>query len=102
MKLRNVIEEDKDLIFNWRNIDQIVKLSSTQKKVEYAEHLDWFSTILHSDDILAFIIENDSNNSIGHLRFEKYNNTECIITIYLQPKTTGKGIGTKAIRKGWL
>ncbi len=102
MKLRQIKEDDKDLLFNWRNMDQIVALSSTQRKVEYTEHSKWFSSVLNSDNILAFIIENDSQNSIGHLRFEKYNNNECTITVYLVPSRTGKGLGTEAILKGCI
>ncbi len=102
MKLRYIKEDDKDLIFNWRNMDKIVALSSSQRKVDYDEHSKWFSRIIRSDNAVAFIIENNIHDPIGHIRFEKVNKTDCIIAVYVVPSETGKGLGTEAIRKGCI
>ena len=59
MKLRYIKEDDKDMIFNLRNMDKIVALSSSQRKVDYDEHSKWFSRIIRSDNAVAFIIENN-------------------------------------------
>ena len=100
MYLRKIISKDKDLLFEWRNLEKIVALSCSQRKISYAEHTKWFSSVCDRDKIHAFIIENEAHIPVGHLRFDQINNEECKITVYLDPSSTGRGIGVKALVEG--
>lgn len=100
ISLRKIQLQDKELLFEWRNLDQIVLLSSSKKTVGYNEHIRWFSEVLSSGNVLAYIIENSSNISVGHIRFERNSDAYCTLTVYLLPSESGKGLGVEAIRLG--
>ena len=40
--LRDATIKDELLVFEWRNIENLVALSSKQKKVTFEEHKEWF------------------------------------------------------------
>ena len=100
ISLRKIKLQDRDLLFKWRNLDQIVSLSSSKKTVRYNEHISWFDGIISSENVLAYIIENSSKKSVGHIRFEKNSKEYCTLTVYLLPSETGQGLGVEAIRIG--
>jgi SAM-dependent methyltransferase/RimJ/RimL family protein N-acetyltransferase len=97
VNLRKLEVEDIDLLFEWRNYPEIIKRSTSQKKVGYKEHSDWFNNILVDENILSFVIEIDNIPS-GHIRLER-EDINCVITTYLLDKYTGKGYGVEAIKK---
>ena len=99
MILRELNLADKDKLFEWRNLESIVALSSTRSKVEYNEHNKWFSNVIDSKNILGLIIEEKKGHPIGHLRFNKIDENQAIISIYLIPSSSGKGLGAQAIRE---
>lgn len=94
-----VREKDRDLLFNWRNDPFIVALSSSQRTVSRREHDAWFDRLLNSADSLAYIIFL-RRKAIGHLRFDRFEEQRCFITIYLMHGFTGKGLGVRIIQTG--
>ena len=55
--LRALAKSDIDLLFQWRNLDQIISLSSTRRAVTWPEHSAWFSGIHNNNRIISYIIE---------------------------------------------
>lgn len=96
--LRRLKLEDSRLIFEWRNNETIIRLSSSQKKVSWQEHQEWIKNSIQNSTRTVFIIENNGE-PVGQVRFDKENKDDnfASISIYLLPENTGKGIGTKAL-----
>ena len=94
--LRALAKSDIDLLFQWRNLDQIISLSSTRRAVTWPEHSAWFSGIHNNNRIISYIIEFEEL-PVGHLRFELEGGSLAVITIYLIPGFYGRGIGSSSI-----
>ncbi|MFZ5970311.1 MAG: GNAT family N-acetyltransferase [Bacteroidota bacterium] len=99
IELRNASLTDTEMIYEWRNDPFIVSLSSSQKTVTLAEHRAWMESALKDETKRIFIIE-CNNTPVGQVRFEKMNESECVISVYLLEEFTAKGLGTQAIRAG--
>ena len=99
--LRPLRGKDLKMLFEWRNNDQIVSLSASQKKVTYSEHQEWFRNILTSDTRKIFIVEH-KKLPIGQIRFDKQLESldKCEISIYLLSKNQDKGLGSIALNEG--
>ena len=88
--LREATINDELLVFEWRNIDSLVALSSKQKKVTLQEHQQWFKKKIADLNCKLLIIQL-KEKSIGLIRLE-LEQEECKITIYLIPGYEGQGI----------
>ena len=96
LKLRDVEKSDQDLIFNWRNLDELVSLSAHKRKVSKIEHQEWFTGALEDSlKILKIICYKGSD--IGLIKSEKINSS-CEISIYLIPIYQGKGMGKTSLK----
>jgi len=93
--LRDATINDKLLVFEWRNIDTLVALSSQQKKVTLQEHQQWFKRKIVDLNCKLLIIQL-KNENIGLIRIESEQG-ECEITIYLIPGYEGQGFGHVAL-----
>ena len=93
--LRDATINDKLLVFEWRNIDTLVALSSQQKKVTLQEHQQWFKKKIADLNCKLLIIQL-KEKSIGLIRLE-LEQEECKITIYLIPGYEGQGFGYAAL-----
>jgi RimJ/RimL family protein N-acetyltransferase len=93
--LRDATINDKLLVFEWRNIDTLVALSSQQKKVTLQEHQQWFKRKIADLNCKLLIIQL-KNENIGLIRIESEQG-ECEVTIYLIPGYEGRGFGHAAL-----
>jgi len=98
IKLRKLSIKDSDMIYQWRNDDLIVSLSSNQKKVNKKEHQSWIKASLENPKRIIYIIEKD-NEPMGQIRFDKDIKQEklCYISIYLISGFKSRGYGKKAL-----
>ncbi|MFH1623594.1 MAG: GNAT family N-acetyltransferase [Pseudomonadota bacterium] len=101
IKLRLIIEEDRELLFGWRNLPEIIENSLSQKGVSWEEHDHWFSKCLSEMffSCLPFIIVY-KRKLIGHIRFEKRNDALCEVHIYLLGKYRDRKLGSEALEQG--
>lgn len=97
IKLRTMTMGDLDQVLSWRNHPRIVLLSTSQRAVTYAEHLIWFEGVVIADDVAAYIVE-IGGQPIGHVRVDRKSDNNGVITVYLDPDFSGRGIGVDAIR----
>tara|TARA_B100000795_G_scaffold69374_1_gene48361 strand:- start:2362 stop:2817 length:456 start_codon:yes stop_codon:yes gene_type:complete len=95
LHLRDATINDELLVFEWRNIDTLVALSSKKQKVTIKEHQQWFKKKIVDVNCKLLIIQlNDKN--IGLIRLELEQDA-CKITIYLIPGYEGQGFGYAAL-----
>ena len=93
--LRDATNNDELMIFEWRNIDSLIALSSEKKKVTLKEHQQWFKKKIVDLNCKLLIIQL-KNIRIGLIRLE-LKKEECKITIYLIPGYEGRGYGFMAL-----
>lgn len=92
---------DSDLIFQWRNLPKIVELSGSGKTVSLPEHETWFrGAIQDPHRIMLKVVE--GNRPVGQLRFDVSDGDaeNAIVSIYLLPEHSGRGLGRKAFAQG--
>jgi len=95
--LRRAGESDRDRLLGWRNLPEIVALSSSQRTVTTAEHGAWFAAALADPGCHLLIVEVDGE-PVGHIRLQDSPAGYATITVYLVPGSTGRGIGVPALR----
>lgn len=96
--LRNALIDDELLLYKWRNINELVVLSSKQKKVTFNEHKIWFRKKIQDSNCKILIIQLNEED-IGLIRLEKEDKINCRISIYLLPGHEGQGHGYVALSK---
>ncbi|MEX0955338.1 MAG: GNAT family N-acetyltransferase [Rhizobiaceae bacterium] len=103
--LRSVTRADSDLIFNWRNLPEIVALGASGRSVSWEEHEAWFARAVADHDGLLFLILRDGE-PVGQLRFDPSGDgsaggpSVAVITIYLVGDHSGQGLGSLALQRG--
>lgn len=97
LKLRPATIDDAQQVFDWRNQPWIVSLSSSQIRVTWEEHADWFRCVLTSSQHLLLIIEPEPGVRAGIVRIDQMDEHQGRLTIYLMREFTGRGIGVQAI-----
>jgi RimJ/RimL family protein N-acetyltransferase len=98
LTLRPALLEDSALLFAWRNLPEIVELSTTQRTVTWEEHIAWFAQTLRSDiRLLRLLLWN--GQPVGQVRFDRSGIASCQVSLYLLPAFTGRGLGVSALRQ---
>jgi UDP-2,4-diacetamido-2,4,6-trideoxy-beta-L-altropyranose hydrolase len=97
--LRPATPSDRDMIFRWRNDPFIRARGSSHREIGWEEHVNWFDeTILGSTR--KMFIGVDQGNPIGQIRFDRENQQDCVVSVYLLQAFTGRGLGVQLIRRG--
>ena len=98
LSFRAVELKDRELLFQWRNIPEIVALSASQQTVSWLEHVTWFEDFILDDSILILIITYEEK-PIGQIRLNKEDDKSVNIGVYLIPSEVGKKRGSYLINK---
>lgn len=101
LSFRALEDNDRELLFEWRNIPEIISLSANQRPVSWAEHLVWFDKVI-SDAKYYVVIISEERRPIGQIRFEKTDESTAEIGIYLIPSSVGQGRGSCLINQATL
>lgn len=96
--LRSCVRADAPRLFQWRNDPKIIALSAGQREVGWTEHTAWFNAALENPDVALFIVLAD-DQPVGTVRLERPEPTAATLTVFLQPRFTGKGVGPEAIKQ---
>lgn len=100
--LRQATWNDAAMILKWRNAKENRCCSLDERIITKKEHINWFKKVL-KDKSRLFLIAEDNGKATGVLRYDIVGNT-AMVSIYLKPGTSGKGIGSTMLRYGsdWL
>lgn len=100
LSLREVTLEDAKLLFDWANDPDTRRHSFSSGAIEWREHRHWLQDKLH-DPLCRFYIVEHAGAPVGQVRFDlKSVDAAAVISISLDPKRRGEGLGTAAIRAG--
>ncbi len=97
--LREATPADAGMVFEWRNLPEIVQLGTTQRTVEWPEHQAWFADAIKRSDRMLLIVYADGDPA-GQIRFDWVDPRRCDVSIYLLDRYRGRGLGVEALRLG--
>jgi pseudaminic acid cytidylyltransferase len=104
MKKRNIcirpaIADDCQDIFDMISDPEVRNATFKQNMITLDEHRTWFQAALKSPDRLLFIIEDNSNYTLGMLRFD-IQKTHADVSIVLNKDSRGHGYGPQSLHQG--
>ncbi len=102
IQVRPATKFDSELIYAWRNHQEIREQSLNTQKISLADHLVWMNKVLADEQIDLLICEDDYG-PCGVLRYE-HCQTHIEVSIYRVPGSRGQGIGGLILKSGeaWL
>ena len=97
IKIRNAIEKDKKILFDWFNDKESFKYKlKTKSKINFKEHSFWLkSTLSDSNNFLAIIEVNEV--SVGQIRLDYINIKKYEIDIFIVKAYRGMKIAKYAL-----
>lgn len=98
IKIRDIDESDAEDLFEWRNHPEARKNSFNTAPLIFKEHEKWFKRKIKNPDTTIYMAC-CGNDKIGSIRFED-NGEVKKVSVTLNPKFAGKGLGSKIIRVG--
>jgi RimJ/RimL family protein N-acetyltransferase len=99
ISLRPATMDDRERVFRWRNDPFVVAHGSFLREIDWEDHKKWFEKTILGDSRKMFIIL-DQGNPIGQIRFDRHNQREAVVSVYLLRAFTGRGLGVRAIGMG--
>lgn len=96
MELKKVQIDDLKILFDWRNDNETVKNSISQKKLLFKDHKAWF--LKNYKNPFFYILTNNSEQ-IGQIRFDQYD-YGLLLNYSIGSSFRGKGYGKKIIELG--
>tara|TARA_B100001248_G_C27378272_1_gene455488 strand:+ start:1068 stop:1535 length:468 start_codon:yes stop_codon:yes gene_type:complete len=92
--IKNASIDHSELIWQWRNDPQSMKMFLDGRKVEFDDHMNWYKNMLEDKKICTYIVE-ENNKPIGVIRFNEISEdaSSYNISINISPQKRGKGIG---------
>jgi len=86
-------------VFNWRNDPEVIRFTRNARPLEWESHVDWMT--LHTAgnfNFGLFLIFEVQENPVATTRFEKIGESEGEISILIDPRFQGKGLGARIIQ----
>ncbi|MFT2008781.1 UDP-2,4-diacetamido-2,4,6-trideoxy-beta-L-altropyranose hydrolase [Pontibacter sp. 13R65] len=96
--LRNVMEEDMLVIFDWSNDPEVRRRSFNSKPIPLEGHKTWFNLKLKQKDAYLYIAE-VNGVAAAHIRFEVAE-TIGVVSYMISREFRGKGLGHSVLLKG--
>ena len=94
MYIRLVEKRDCVDLWKWRNDYKAVVNSISKSVISYHSHYRWFNSLINRTDSEIFIAyDGKEKKNIGMVRFEKKNSKIIEVSININPKFRGKGLG---------
>jgi len=94
--IREANLEDRKALWTWRNDQRAFQKTRKQKSNEYDQCRLWFERVFNSNDVILCIgfIE---TLRIGCVRFDRRENQQFEVSIFLKPAYCGKGLGYRLL-----
>ncbi|TGL45846.1 GNAT family N-acetyltransferase [Leptospira perdikensis] len=94
MKLRNVIPQDIDLVFQWANDPDTRNQSYSSNLIPYEQHRSWFHQKI--EEKIDWFIAEINEIPVGIIRFDK-NQDQLKVNYSIDERWRGKGLGKEII-----
>lgn len=103
IELRNIVPNDVTLLYQWQG-DPVTRKHFFDPRIPTkSEHEQWFERSLNNE-MRLLMMGIVSDEPVGLLRYDLLSDEEAEVSIYLDPKKTGMGLGTELLKVGnqWL
>ncbi|RLB37248.1 MAG: N-acetyltransferase [Deltaproteobacteria bacterium] len=97
LRLRAAREEDCRLLWEWANDPEVRSVSFSSDPIPWVHHVQWFKSKLASAYCQILVAIDGNERPVGQVRFD-INGKEAIISVSVDRKFRGKGLGTEMIR----
>ena len=91
-------EDDCELLYLWANEPSVREASFNSDPIGWYEHRQWFRGKIEDPSCTIFIAADQSEQPLGMARFE-IKVKEAVISVSLDSKVRGRGLGAKLIEK---
>lgn len=93
-RLRDLEEQDLQLVLNWRNSDRLRKVSNSDHIISFEEHQAWFERTKDSANSKGLIFEN-GKGPLGVVNIMEIDakNSRCRWGFYLGEEPASRGLG---------
>ncbi len=98
--LRKAKETDIEKLYVSLNKKYVEKSKKNIAKLE-KRYKDWYKKLIDLNNFILLIIEDDSGNFIGHIKYE-IKSCETEILIFILEKYRNKGIGKEALHESFV
>lgn len=95
--LRKACVKDCRDLWRWRNDPLVRRSSFDNSPIPYQSHKKWFVDKLSAKDSAIYIAESGKSGKLGQARFDLDSPRSARISVSLNPRFLGKGIGTQLI-----
>lgn len=96
--------DDSALYFNWANDPDTRRQSFTSSPISLDTHANWFTRKLIDANALLLVFENDADEPVGQVRFERQPEAdmpdEIIIGLSVEASFRGQGLASQLIQQG--
>lgn len=101
--LREATPEDSVSIYTWRNAEEVRRYARNPAPILQVEHESWFSKVL-ADPERDLLIAEVNGVPVGVLRYDIQSACQAVVSIYLVPGQSGRGLGPRILLTGerWL
>ncbi|MDW1899891.1 UDP-2,4-diacetamido-2,4,6-trideoxy-beta-L-altropyranose hydrolase [Vibrio sp. Vb1337] len=98
LSLKPASQEDIALIYEWQCHPETRKYALTPEVPTWVEHQAWmFKKLKSASDYFYMIVSRDDGNKVGAVRLDRTEPGHYLVSIFLDPKSYGKGIAFKAL-----
>lgn len=94
--LRDVTQEDRDLLFQWANDDTVRKNSFSSDKILYENHCNWFDNMMKDEQCIQWILQ-VGEQSVGQIRL-KLEGVNAEIGYSICVERRGEGFGKQILK----
>ena len=103
ISLRVAGAADGEQVWRWRNAPAARAASRATDAIELGSHLDWYARAIIDPRRLILIGQADGQ-AFGMVRFDETGEGAWDVSIALDPSRTGRGLGTRLLRRAcaWL
>ncbi|SFN73677.1 GNAT family N-acetyltransferase [Salegentibacter flavus] len=98
-EIRHVKFTDLYLTYSWANDQKVREFSFNKDKITLKEHASWFFSKLENTNSEYYLLE-VQGVAAGSIRFDLEEESIAKINYLLDPKFTGKGLGTYLLENG--
>jgi RimJ/RimL family protein N-acetyltransferase len=99
LELRTATENDARFFWELVNDPLVREVSFDSDIIPWDVHKNWFIKRLSEKSTRLFVVETQSGNKVGQLRFEK-KSEGYVISVSLVREFRGKGLGSEIIKLG--
>lgn len=94
-ELRALVEKDKDIIYNWRNLEHIRVNMYNNQLIPYEDHCRWFKDVLN-EQLEYYRLFMYRGKPLGLISFKEDRNQDltCVWGLYIGESHAPKGAGT--------